>query len=408
LGYIQYTRGAIDPDTDGKLWEDAIVDVSTILQPGTNVIAAENHQVNGTSSDIVFVCGISALLPYGPFNDNLAEPTDRVVMQSRPPPCACSPAVSRAHLSMVFRGQPDRPHCQSTATNASLVIAHMSSADAGQYFCRASNLNGGTNSRTATVGYTADTVAPTVVSASSVLATEVSLLFNEEMEVATTGDAINYSIPGGPIVTNVVFQPGGAGVRLQLDGPVTSPFTVNLTDARDYAGNSIAAGATVSGSQWADSGDIGSPTPVGNAFSPSSGNVDVTAGGADIWGNADQFHFVYNQRSGDFDVKVKVQRLDAAQRWSKGGLLARETLDGASSTIHTYTTPVDPPEITVTKWAVAPPAAPPPSLGRIPPCRRASSRTPGYASVVMATPGAPTTAATAPTGFCMAAQQPRS
>ena len=337
-------RGAIDPDTDGKLWEDAIVEVSTILQPGTNVIAVANHQVSATSSDVVFVCGISALLPFGPFIDNLAEPTNRVVVQSRSTTLRMlASGFPNPTYQWYFQGNPIDSTVNPTATNASLLIAHMALTDVGEYFCRASNLNGGTNSRTATVGYTADLAPPTVVSASSVLATEVSVLFNEEIDPGTGGDAINYSIPGGPIVTNAVLQPGGQGVRLQLDGPVTSPFTVNITDVADYAGNTIAGGASATGSQWADSGDIGSPTPVGNAFSPAPGTVDVTAGGADIWGAADQFHFVYNQRSGDFDVKVKVQRLDAAQRWSKGGLLARETLDGASATIHTYTTPVDPP-----------------------------------------------------------------
>ena len=83
-------------------------------------------------------------------------------------------------------------------------------------------------------------------------------------------------------------------------------------------------------------------SPPGTNFSAAVGDVDVTAGGADVWGTSDEFHFVYQTKVGDFDVKAKVQRLDRANNWSKAGLMARETLDGNSITIESYTDPVSP------------------------------------------------------------------
>jgi hypothetical protein len=230
------------------------------------------------------------------------------------------------------------------ANGATYSVPVASLTDAGTYTVEVSNNISRATSNPVTVNVTPDTTPPLVLGASSVLATEIGIQFNELMDSNTTADAIGYVVNGGsPIVSNVVFRPDGRSVRLQLDGPVTSPFTVAVNDARDCAGNQIAAGTTVTGSQWANSGDVGAPALAGNAFSSVPGDVDIVAGGADIWGVSDQFHFVHNQRSGDFDVKVKVQRVDTANAWSKGGLMARETLDGPSVTIEAYTTPNNPP-----------------------------------------------------------------
>ena len=50
------------------------------------------------------------------------------------------------------------------------------------------------------------------------------------------------------------------------------------------------------------------------------------AGGTDIWDTNDHFHFVYEPKAGDFDVKVRVESLEAVNRWSKAGLMVRESI----------------------------------------------------------------------------------
>jgi len=84
--------------------------------------------------------------------------------------------------------------------------------------------------------------------------------------------------------------------------------------------------------------DIGSPGISGSVTS-SGGGFDVTAAGNDIGGNSDQFTFGYQQRSGDFDVKVRLQGLDLTDPWSKAGLMARQSLNANSTHAAALATP---------------------------------------------------------------------
>lgn len=86
-------------------------------------------------------------------------------------------------------------------------------------------------------------------------------------------------------------------------------------------------GALPSGQQ--DS-DIGSPALKGSA-SYTNGTYTIVAGGADVWGTSDQFHFVYQQVSGDLDVKVRVASISYANRWSKAGVMIRQSLSASSA-----------------------------------------------------------------------------
>src|SRR5207248_8717876 len=75
------------------------------------------------------------------------------------------------------------------------------------------------------------------------------------------------------------------------------------------------------------SADIGSPTPGGVTTTITDGvDYDITAGGANIWGNSDQFRYVYKQVTGDFDVKVLVTGMQASDPKAKAGIMARASL----------------------------------------------------------------------------------
>jgi regulation of enolase protein 1 (concanavalin A-like superfamily) len=71
--------------------------------------------------------------------------------------------------------------------------------------------------------------------------------------------------------------------------------------------------------------DIGAPTLSGSA-AHSSGVFTIDAAGTDIWGTSDQFHFVYQQISGDVDVIARVQNITNQHAWSKAGVMIRATL----------------------------------------------------------------------------------
>jgi hypothetical protein len=76
--------------------------------------------------------------------------------------------------------------------------------------------------------------------------------------------------------------------------------------------------------------DVGSPQLTG-AATPVAGGWDVTAGGTDIWEKSDQFHFVWQDICGDFDVAVRVESFSPAHLYSKAGLMIREILAADSA-----------------------------------------------------------------------------
>ena len=84
-------------------------------------------------------------------------------------------------------------------------------------------------------------------------------------------------------------------------------------------------------SPWAGS-DIGGPSPTGSA-SFGNGSFTLSAGGADIGDVSDQFHFVYQQVSGDVDILASVDSLSPADPWSKIGVMIRRdvTPDAANA-----------------------------------------------------------------------------
>jgi regulation of enolase protein 1 (concanavalin A-like superfamily) len=84
--------------------------------------------------------------------------------------------------------------------------------------------------------------------------------------------------------------------------------------------------------------DIGAPSIKGS-MSYQQGTYTVKAGGADIAGASDQFHFVYQQVTGDVEVIARVQSLTNSNGWAKAGVMIRETLTAGSrhaSALSTY------------------------------------------------------------------------
>ncbi|MCX6238836.1 MAG: hypothetical protein NTY07_14950 [Bacteroidia bacterium] len=79
--------------------------------------------------------------------------------------------------------------------------------------------------------------------------------------------------------------------------------------------------------------DIGNPAIAGKVNLTDSG-FDITAGGSDIWGKRDEFHFSYTTLKGDFDVSVQVVSLSKANQYTKAGIMARTDLSDNSRHIY--------------------------------------------------------------------------
>ena len=70
--------------------------------------------------------------------------------------------------------------------------------------------------------------------------------------------------------------------------------------------------------------DVGSPAAGGRA-SVSSGKFTVQGAGR-IGGSSDEFHFVYQQISGDVDLRVRVDSLENVDPWARAGVMIRDGL----------------------------------------------------------------------------------
>jgi hypothetical protein len=74
---------------------------------------------------------------------------------------------------------------------------------------------------------------------------------------------------------------------------------------------------------------IGNPSRQGDA-SYASSTWTIYGSGKDIWGSADQLRFVYRTLAGDGDVVARVADLEYGSKWSKAGVMIRESLNAGA------------------------------------------------------------------------------
>ncbi|MCY1721520.1 PQQ-binding-like beta-propeller repeat protein [Prolixibacteraceae bacterium Z1-6] len=79
--------------------------------------------------------------------------------------------------------------------------------------------------------------------------------------------------------------------------------------------------------------DVGVATKEGKVTNNTS-EINIVAGGADIWGTKDEFGFAYKKLKGDFDVSVQIKGLTKAHQYTKAGIMARADLSDNSP--HVY------------------------------------------------------------------------
>jgi TolB protein len=79
---------------------------------------------------------------------------------------------------------------------------------------------------------------------------------------------------------------------------------------------------------FTNSDDVGAPPIKGSAeFDASTGQYKITGSGTDIWGKADQFHYVWREMSGDFTVMATAKFLTEGIGHRKGVIMLRKSLD---------------------------------------------------------------------------------
>lgn len=78
--------------------------------------------------------------------------------------------------------------------------------------------------------------------------------------------------------------------------------------------------------------DIGKATRNGTE-KISNNKLEIVAGGSDIWGKHDEFHFGYEKLKGNFDLSVQIFSLSAVNKYTKAGIMARADLSDSSQHI---------------------------------------------------------------------------
>ena len=134
-------------------------------------------------------------------------------------------------------------------------------------------------------------------------------------------------------ITSYVWTEGGSQIATGATPNVTLSvgvhnLTLTVTDndgATDTDGVTITvnAGITCTVPSPFISEDIGN-TSVPGTGCESNGTFTLEGDGADIWGTADAFHYVYQSLSGDGEIIARVTSLENTNAWAKAGVMIRE------------------------------------------------------------------------------------
>ncbi len=235
------------------------------------------------------------------------------------------------------------------ATNAAYTIPFLQLSNTGVYHVVAqnvvSNIQHTATSNDSVLTVLPDDGPPSLVLVQALGLTQVQVTFSERMAADTVTNQDNFQITNSTetiTIADAVLDATQSNVVLNVSAMtegVTYMLVVNnVTDAA--SGRNLIAPDTrtnftaISFARAA----VGNPQPAGGTVAV-PGGLNVTGGGADIGDTADQFQFSYQPRTGDFDVKVRVDSLSLADAWSKAGLMAREDVSAGSRFAGTMATP---------------------------------------------------------------------
>jgi regulation of enolase protein 1 (concanavalin A-like superfamily) len=77
--------------------------------------------------------------------------------------------------------------------------------------------------------------------------------------------------------------------------------------------------------------DVGPVAAAGSvAYDTASQTFTVTGSGADIWGTADEFRFLYTVLRGDGSMVARVASVAGSEAWTKAGVMIRDSLTAGS------------------------------------------------------------------------------
>ena len=227
------------------------------------------------------------------------------------------------------------------ATNASYTNLQVTLQDQGAlYDCLVSNILGAIQSQTARLTVAADALPPRIVSVVNTDTRAVLVIYSEP--VFFGNQITNYALNNGVgilSISNVANSQTFLLTTTPLLWRTSYTLTVNNVTDRSEARNRIPLNTqfTFTTMEFTPV-DIGKPARTGSIL-PIDNGFRLTAGGTDIGGTDDQFQFAYQERSGNFDTRVRVSSLELSDPWAQVGLMARASLQTDSAFAAVLATP---------------------------------------------------------------------
>lgn len=217
------------------------------------------------------------------------------------------------------------------ATTRSYTLPFVRPADnAATFQVVVSNSFSSVTSVLATLTVTTDSAKPTVASVGSLYKGVVEVRLSEPITPATATALGNYSLldsVGTPVaISSAVQDPNDAThVTLQTAAmPETDLMKLAIQNLADLsaAANVINAQTNAFRANNFDALErINNTQPY--SASAAGEQILMTAGGADIYGTADQGAFLYKAVSGNFDYKIQGVSLQTINQWCKMGIMVR-------------------------------------------------------------------------------------
>jgi hypothetical protein len=194
----------------------------------------------------------------------------------------------------------------------------------------------------ATLTVIADTNRPVLLGAQSLGLSQVLARFSERVKPNTATNPANYALSGGISISGITLDASQSNVVISVS-PLTDTALYTLT-VNQVADQSVAANTVTNNSQATFYASLYASIPIGSPALPGSqipaGNgLNISGGGSDIGGTSDEFQFSHVQRTGDFDVKVRLDSLSLADAWSEAGMVAREALTPGARAASVMATP---------------------------------------------------------------------
>ena len=195
--------------------------------------------------------------------------------------------------------------------NAGVMIRASLNANAAHAYAASTSANGVYLRRRLAAGATSSSVAGAKVAAP---------VWVRAVRSGTLVTA--YSSTNGTTWTTIGSVTLPLGTTAYVGVATTSHDATIRTTARISNLKVTKAAALPAGQQ---SRDIGAPAVAGST-TYASGQYTVKAAGKDIWDVADQFHFVYQQVTGDVQIVARVASIVNTYTWAKAGVMVRESL----------------------------------------------------------------------------------